>query len=132
MKQIQLSQTQKSASRSNNLERRNKTSLNSIKRKKRSSRDKSDASCKASLSKKCVESEKNICANEQKVLRNEFMSVKAEPVDQGSAKLRLATRHKKGNKSMNLRNEGNQIRDMKILGDFDLQTLDLGNSEVKT
>lgn len=135
VKQIQISQTQQSVSRVNNPNHRNKTSLNCIRPGKPLSCDGSDNSDRACLSQKCVESEKNICGVEQRVLRNEFMSVKADAAEPGSAKLLVATRHKKGNKSMNLRNEGasgNQLQEMKLLGDFDLQTLDLGNSEVKT
>ena len=110
----------------------NKTSLNYINPKLDDSRDLSDHSKDASVKKNCAESEKNINI---KVLKDDFMSVKIGGNGINMTNKKLQNLHKKGNKSMNLRGQkipGNQIVGMKMMDDFDLQTLDLGDSEIKT
>jgi hypothetical protein len=96
------------------------------------SKDLSDHSKDVSVTKNCAESEKNI---NNRVLKDDFMSVKIDGKGIDGTNKKIKKTHKKGNKSMNLRGDqisGNQIVGMKMIDDFDLQTLDLGDSEIKT
>lgn len=60
----------------------------------------------------------------------EFMSVGGGAFTQD--RRRSKKTHKKGNQSMNLRSDVVQQGDANMIDDFDLQTLDLGDSEIKT
>jgi hypothetical protein len=134
VKQILVSYTQqnKNANLIRKPKKNNKTSLNYITPKNEDNKDDSNNSRHASMNKQCAESEKN---DKQRILKDDFMSVKIEGIANANMNKKNKKTHKKGNKSMNLKTEtvsGNQIIGMKMMDDFDLQTLDLGDSEIKT
>lgn len=124
VKQIPISKTEenKRLSKLKKIIKTNNTSINYIDQVK-------EIKSKLNFSKPETESEKNI-KNIQ--LANEFMSVRAGKIKKPKQKSKAT--HKKGNKSMNLQNQttGNQLYGMNAFPDFDLQTLDLGESDVKT
>ena len=127
VKQIKLSQTQPNEpiTQLREIIKINKTSLNCV-----DQISKQEENEKEKMEKKCAESEKNV---RDKILKEEFMSVRGDQPNE-NLKGRAGKTHKKGNKSMNLRPEpsGNQLLGMNVFDDFDLKTLDLGHSEVKT
>jgi hypothetical protein len=96
-------------------------------------RENTEEEMKMPFDQKCAESEHNYMKS--KGFADEFMSVREDYKTVQPNVRRSKQKHKKGNKSMNLRNEpglGNQLAQMNMINDFDLKTLDLGDSDIKT